>query len=514
MNIGEWTTRLAFRRPDAPCIKYNDLELNQRQFNHRINRLANAFLDKGLQKGQRVAVLLGNSNVFLEVLFALSKIGGIMVPLNFRLAPPELVYILNDAEPEILIYSPEFITVVEAMEGQLPSVQTLVCEMEGGNPDDLVYEAWIADYSAAEPAIGYEVDFEDPHFIMYTSGTTGRPKGAVVMQGQTQWNAINGMLTYPREDPITDLCCAPLFHIGALHASATPNIYLGSRLVIQRFFDPVQTLKLIEENQVNTMFGIPVMYLFMSQLPEFQDTDFSSVKFFLVGGSPCPKTIIETFQEKGVAFNQGYGMTETATGVTALGSEDSLRKLGSCGKPLFHTDIRLVDPEGNDVAQGEKGEVLIKSPTIIKEYWRRPEETANTIVDGWLYSGDIGYLDEEGYLYLVDRSKDMYISGGENVYPAEVEDVLMTHSAVADAGVIGIPDEKWVEVGLAVLVKAPEADVTEEDIIDYCKGKMAGYKRPRKVVFIDQLPRTLTGKILKKDLRTLYIKDGKFQVSE
>lgn len=284
--------------------------------------------------------------------------------------------------------------------------------------------------------------------------------------------------------------------------------------MIQRFFDPAQALKLIEENQVNTIFGIPVMFLMMSQMPEFQDTDFSSVKFFLVGGSPCPKAIIESFQEKGVVFNQGYGMTETATGVTALGSEDSLRKLGSCGKPLFHTDIRLVDPVGNDVAQGEKGEVLIKSPTVIKEYWRRPEESASTIIDGWLHSGDIGYMDEEGYLYLVDRSKDMYISGGENVYPAEVEDILMSHDAVADAGVIGIPDEKWVEVGLAVLVKAPEADVTEEEIIEYCKGKLAGYKRPRKVIFIDQLPRTLTGKILKKDLRSTYIKDGQYQAPE
>jgi len=514
MNVGEWTTRLAQRWPEAACLKYNDLELNQKQFNQRVNRLANAFLEAGLKKGQRVAVILGNSNVFLEVLFALSKIGGIMVPLNFRLAPPELEYIINDSEPIMLLYSPEFLPTIQAMENKLPSIKKFICEMDGGKPEDLEYEAWTAGQSIVEPALDYEVDFEDPHFIMYTSGTTGRPKGAVVRQGQTQWNAINGMLTYPQEETITDLCCAPLFHIGALHASATPNVYRCNRLVLQRFFDPAQALKLIEENQVNLMFGIPVMFLMMCQLPEFQKTDFSSVKFFLTGGSPCPKSIIETYQEKGVVFNQGYGMTETATGITALGSEDSLRKLGSCGKPLFHTDIRLVGMEGKDVAPGDLGEVLIKSPTVIKEYWRRPEETANTIVDGWLHSGDVGYLDEEGYLFLVDRSKDMYISGGENVYPAEVEDVLMSHDAVADAGVIGIPDEKWVEVGLAVLVKTPGMEVTAEEIVEYCKGKLAGYKRPRKVVFIDQLPRTLTGKILKKDLRVMYIKEGQYQPPE
>jgi len=239
----------------------------------------------------------------------------------------------------------------------------------------------------------------------------------------------------------------------------------------------------------------------MSQIPEFQTTDFSCVDHFLVGGSPCPRPLIETYLARGVSFNQGYGMTETATAVTALRTSDALRKVGSCGKPVFHTDVRIVDLDGDDLPQGEMGEVLIKGPNVIREYWRRPEETAKSIVDGWLHSGDMGYFDDEGYLYLVDRRKDMYISGGENVYPAEVEDVIMGFSEVADVGVIGIPDETWGEVGMAVVVKAPNIEVTEERIIEQCRGKLAKYKIPKKVTFIEELPRTLTGKILKKDLR-------------
>jgi len=507
MNIGEWTTRWAQRYPDEPCLKYNDLELTKGQFNQRVNRAAHAFQEAGIKKGDRVAALMANSNVFLEILFALSKIGAIMVPLNFRLAAPELEFIIKDAEPDMLVYSPEFLAVVDVLRENIPFVKSYVCEMEGGAAGDLEFESWIKDRSDDEPRLDVEVDLEDPHFIMYTSGTTGRPKGAVVRQGQTQWNAINAIHMYVQIPPAATLCCAPLFHIGALHASATPNLYQGNKVVLQRMFDPVGVLKLIEENRITTMFGIPVMFLFMSQMPEFESTDFSSVQFLIAGGSPCPKPLIEAYRKKGVGFNQGYGMTETATGVTALRTEDSVRKLGSCGKPLFHSAIRIVDTAGNDVPQGEKGEVLIKSPTVIKEYWRRPEDTAKTIVDDWLYSGDVGYLDEEGFLYLVDRRKDMYISGGENVYPAEVEDVVMGMQQVADVGVIGIPDEKWGEVGLAVVVKAPEAALTEDAVIDYSRDKLAGYKRPRKVAFVEELPRTLTGKILKKDLREMFIKD-------
>jgi fatty-acyl-CoA synthase len=507
MNIGEWAKRWAERYPNEPYVKYGDLELTKGEFNVRINRLSHAFQEFGIKKGDRVAVLMGNSNIFLEILFALSKIGGIMVPLNFRLATPELEFILNDSEPIMLIYSPEFLSVADELRDKIPSMKTYICEMEGGSPGDLLFGKFVADKSEGEPDPGVEVILDDPHFIMYTSGTTGKPKGAVVLQGNTQWNAINAINMYTLGTGDVSLCCAPLFHIGALHASATPGLYAGQKLIIQRFFNPNESLKLIEKEKVNLMFGIPVMFLFMTLDPDFEKTDFSSVNFFIAGGSPCPKSLIETFMEKGVTFNQGYGMTETATAITALRSEDALRKLGSCGKPVFHTDIRIVDLEGGDLPQGEMGEVLVKGPNVIREYWRRPKETAETIEDGWLHSGDMGYIDEEGYLFLVDRKKDMYISGGENVYPAEVEDVIMSFDKVADVGVIGVPDKKWGEIGMAVVVKKPDTELTENEVIEFCKGKLAKYKIPKKVTFIDVLPRTATGKILKKNLRAQYIKE-------
>ena len=504
MNVGEWTTRWAQLRPNEPCLKYGDLELTKKEFNQRINRLAHALQEMGMKKGDRVSALLANGNVFLEILFATSKLGVIMVPLNFRLAAPELEFIVNDAEPAAFIYSPEFVSVVAELRGKVPSVRNFICELAGGAEGDPQYESWVGEKPDSEPVPDAEVEMDDGQFIMYTSGTTGKPKGALITHGNTQWNAINSIHLYPGEHSDIAVCCAPLFHIGALAVSVTPNIYAGRKVVIQRMFDPTGVLKLIEDNKAATMFGIPVMFLFMSQMPEFEKADFSSIKYFLAGGSPCPKPLIDIYQKKGVMFAQGYGMTETAPGITALLPEESLEKLGSCGKPLFHLAMKIVDFNGEDVPQGETGEVLVKGPNVIHEYWRRPEATAEAIVDGWLYTGDMGYLDEDGYLYIKDRRKDMYISGGENVYPAEVEDVIMGFAEVADVGVIGIPDEKWGESGLAIVVKAPDAEATEEKIIESCQGKLAKYKIPRKVVFINELPRTLTGKILKKDLRSQY----------
>jgi len=341
---------------------------------------------------------------------------------------------------------------------------------------------------------------------MYTSGTTGRPKGAVVLQHNIQWNCINSVGVYSMSSADVQIVCAPMFHVGGLGVSAIPSLYLGCKMVIQRFFDPSGIFRLIEQEKATIMFGIPVMFLFMTQVPEFETADISSLRFFLAGGSPCPRPLIETYMKRGVTFSQGYGMTETAPAITVLRTGDALRKLGSCGKPVFHLDIRIVDMEGNTLPRGETGEVLVKGPNVIREYWRRPEATAESIVDGWLHTGDMGYFDEEGYLYLIDRKKDMYISGGENVYPAEIEDAIMGLDKVGDVGVIGIPDEKWGEVGMAVVVPKPGEEIDEKDVVEFCKGRLAKYKVPKKVVFAEDLPRTATGKILKKELKAKYIR--------
>ena len=504
MNVGEWPVRWAQRYPDEPCIKYGNLEFTKGEFNIRVNRVAHAFQEAGIRKGDRVAVLMANSNVFLEIFLALSKLGGIMVPLNFRLAAPELEYILNDAEPVMLLYSAEFLSTVQTLRGRVLSVKSVLCEMEGGSPDDPVYETWISKRSQEEPVPDAEVTLDDPQFIMYTSGTTGKPKGAVVLHGNTQWNAVNSVVTYSMDSRDVGIACAPLFHIGGLGVSVNPSLYVGAKLVIHRFFNPSEVLKSVEAERATIVFGIPVMFLFMSIVPEFQSVDLSSLRFFIAGGSPCPRPLIETYMRRGVTFNQGYGMTETAPGITALRTEDAMRKLGSCGKPLFHTDVKVVDLGGKELPPGEIGEVLVKGPNVIREYWRRPKETAEAIVNGWIHTGDMGYFDDEGYLYLVDRKKDMYISGGENVYPAEVEDALMGCDQVADAGVIGIPDEKWGEVGMAIVVPKPGVTATEESIINYCRGKLGKYKIPRRVLFVKELPRTATGKILKKELKARY----------
>ena len=509
MNVGEWTTKWAELYPDEPWVKCGDQIFTRREFNRRVNQTARALQSLKITKGDRIAGLLANGHEFLEILFACSKIGAVMVPLNFRLAPPELGYILRDCEPRILFYSPEFLSAVETLRGRAPSVCDFICERAGGCKEDREFGSWTGSFPGEEPEVQDEITLEDSQFIMYTSGTTGKPKGAVLTHGNTQWNGVNAVVLYGFTKEDVSLTAAPLFHIGGLSASATPQLYVGGRLVIQRFFNPAETLKLIGKEKINTMFGIPIMFQFMALVPEFATTDFSSVKFFIAGGAPCPKSLIEIYFKKGVVFNQGYGLTETAPAVTALRSEEADRKLGSAGKPLFHVNVRILDDQDRNLPRGELGEVAIQGPNVFKEYWRLPEETARAKKGGWFHTGDIGYLDEEGYLWLVDRKKDMYISGGENVYPAEVEDVIYKMPQVGEVGVVGMEDARWGEVGLAVVVPKKGASLTEEEVREYCRDKLAKYKIPKKIVFAEALPRNATGKVLKKELRAKYL--GKSQ---
>lgn len=505
MNIGDWPTKRAMLSPEATSIISDDgRTYTYDDFDRRVNRLASALPAVGVNHGERIAVLFPNNPEFLEVLFAAARIGAIMVPLNYRLAPPELAYILNDCGATALAYTPEFAVQTEELKSMVESVKTFIRVGEGAGEDEIDYEKWVSQYPDTRPGVRKEVILDNPHVIMYTSGTTGRPKGAVLTQGNTSWNAINAVLAYGLSHKDTSLVSTPLYHIGGLSAGATPAIFSGGKVVLNRVFQPDRTLRMIESHRTTIMFGIPTMFHMMSSSELFDSIDFSSVRFLIAGGAPCPVSLIEKYLAKGVTFNQGYGLTEAAPGVTALSNEDALRKRGSAGKPLFFVDIDIVDEDKMEVPQGEIGEIVIKGPNVFKGYWNMPEETEQVIRYGWLHTGDLGYLDNEGYLYVTDRKGDMIISGGENIYPVEVENVLGTHPKVEEVAVVGMPDEKWGEAPLAIVVKKTEEDLAEDELVEFCRDKLARFKTPKKVVFIDSLPRNSAGKVLKRKLRAQF----------
>ena len=505
MNFGQWPTKWANLSPNETVVKYQDLTLTWLELNQRINKTAHAMQKDGLKKGDRVAVLMANNSAYLEILFALAKTGGMMVPLNFRLSVPELEFLINDSAPTTLIYSPEFTEMVKALKESCPSIVNYISEIPVSALGDRDYESWMKDMPVEEPVPDAEVVMDDTIIIMYTSGTTGRPKGARLIHQNMVWNGINSQVINAYHKGEVSLCGAPMFHIGAMNVSITPLLYAGGKIVIQRFFDPGQAIKLLYDEKVAMMFGVPVMFQFMTMVPEWETADFTHLKFFVAGGAPCSRDLIKTYLAKDAQFVQGYGMTETAAGLSLLTAEDALTKLGSSGKPLFHTEVMIVNAQSQKLGPNEVGEIIAKGPNIIKEYWNLPEETSRSFEDGWLHTGDMGYLDEDGYLFITDRKKDMYISGGENVYPAEVEHILDRFPQIAEVAVVGVPDEKWGETGMAIVVPAAGVEFSEEEFFAFCKENLAGYKRPRRVVISDQpLPRTATGKLIKKDLKTQY----------
>ena len=499
MRHYDWLAYHARTRPDAPC--WTDLhsarEFTYAQAEDRCRRLA-AHLQQncGVKRGDRVAVLAMNSTDVMEVHSACAKIGAIFLPLNFRLVAAEIDFIVSDSAPQVMIHDGATKEIVEALTENIPHV----IETTGGGAPSPYEDAIRA--SAGDPTLE-EMDHDDTWTIMYTSGTTGRPKGAPNTYGMAFWNAINLGVPAKVNTESTCVTILPLFHTGGLNCFATPILHAGGRNLVMRAFDPGQMLALIRdpEARVTHFLGVPANYLFMSQHPDFAETDFSGVESTAVGGAPTPVPLLKAYKAKGKAITQGFGMTETSPCVSLQTPEQALAKPGSAGRCILHGELKVVREDGEDAAPDEIGELWVKGKNITPGYWNRPEANAKEFVDGWFKTGDAARIDADGDLWIVDRWKDMYISGGENVYPAEVENTLFALEGVADGAIIGVPDEKWGEVGVAFVVKAEGANLTEDDVLGWFHGKVARFKMPVKAVFIDELPRNATGKVLKRVLR-------------
>ena len=497
----DWIAHFGRRTPDKPAVVdlASGRQFTYAQFDARISRLAAHLRDRlGITRGERVAVLAMNTTDTLEVQFACGRLGAVFLPLNTRLTVPELQYIVGDASPKVMIHDGDLAEIALTV-AKLCNVSSVLLLGPGGS-----YETAIASAQPLDKAC--DVTLDDISTIMYTSGTTGRPKGAIITHGMTFWNCVNlGGPAYISPSSVL-LTVLPLFHTGGLNCYTNPVLHAGGTVLIMRAFDPGAALQLISDpaQGINVFFGVPAIYQFMAQHPAFATSDFSQLVIGGVGGAPMPVPLLKTWEARGVALQQGYGMTETSPAVLTLDREDAVRKAGSSGKPVLHTEVRIVRPDGTDAAVGELGELWVRGPNVTPGYWNRPDANASSFTDGWLHTGDATRIDEEGFYTIVDRWKDMYISGGENVYPAEVESVLHQLPAIAEAAIIGIPNEQWGEVGMAIVAVKPGHTLAAEEIHAHCAANLARFKCPRLIEFVDALPRNATGKIHKPTLRKTF----------
>jgi fatty-acyl-CoA synthase len=504
-GLGSWPERRLQISPERDAIWFEGTTTTHGGFAERVRRTAAALAGLGVTVGDRVAWTGGNHPSALETLYACGQLGAIWVPVNARLTPPEARYVLDHAGATVVVHGRDHGELADALRDVVPTWVAAEPPTAGGTAS-LPYEELLA---AADPEPRDQpVGLDDPCLIMYTSGTTGRPKGAVLTHGNMTWNAVNQLLGFDFGQEERTLALAPLFHIGGLNGTVNPTLLRGGCAVIVRRFESAETLRVIEEQRVNSFFAVPTMLDAMARRPEFRTRDLSALRTIGAAGAAVPLPTLRTWLDRGVTMQQAYGMTEAAPGCTVLDSADAERKVGSAGKPVFFTDLRVVRPDGTETDAGEIGEVVVSGPNVMAGYWEDPEQTAAVLVDGWYHTGDAGSLDAEGFLYIRDRYKDMIISGGENIYPAEIESALLELPEVLEAAVIGIPDEKWGEVGLAVVVPTPGTTLDPEAVRTALRDRLAGFKIPRHIRFADELPKTATGKIRKPDLRAHFAELG------
>ena len=513
MQAYDWIAHHADHRPAREAVR--DLGTGRTftyaELNVRIDALAAHLSSLGVGRGDRVAVLAHNGVEYFDIQFAAARLGAICVLLNWRLTVPELEYILNDSAPLVLIHDIEFDNAATELRGRCNIKHLITIDNDAA---DNPYQAALNAFDGASSPRA-NVTHDDVLTIMYTSGTTGLPKGAMITHGMNFWNAVNLGIPAGIGLDTVHLNVLPLFHTGGLNCYSNPVLHAGGTVVILKTFDPAETLSVLGDpaQGITHFFAVPAPYQFMMQHPDFADTDLSRLRIAGVGGAPCALTIMEGWTERGVDLAQGFGMTETSPACIFLDPGDSLRKIGSTGKALLHTECRIVNDNGDDCVADEVGELWVAGPNITPGYWNRPDATADAFEGRWLKTGDAARMDDEGFVFIVDRWKDMYISGGENVYPAEVENVLYQLPQVAEAAIIGVPNNKWGEVGLAVIALAPGAELDRSTLIDHCASRLATFKVPNDMAIVDELPRNATGKVLKRELRTAFVGDDAPKIS-
>jgi acyl-CoA synthetase (AMP-forming)/AMP-acid ligase II len=497
-------------RGDDIAFEFEGRQTTFAGFDIKTNHVANGLKALGVKPHERIAYLGKNSDIYFELLLGAIKAKVVMAPVNWRLAGPEVTFIVEDCKAAVLFVGPEFITLVRNIKDRLPSVRAIITT-EGGAPEWQDFTAWRDAQSADDPSV--EIGPNDIAIQLYTSGTTGKPKGAMLSHAnffnlvQTGNEAEKPDWNKWTSDDVS-LVTMPAFHIGG-SGWGIMGLYHGAKGVIAREFDPTRVLDFFEQSGITKLFMVPAAMQFVVRQPRARSVDFSRLKYMLYGASPIPaallKECIEVFK---CGFVQMYGMTETTGTIVALPPEDHVEgseRMRSAGKALPGIELAILDPDGNPLPQGEVGEIATRSGSNMAGYWNLPEATASTLgKDGWLRTGDAGYMDEDGYLYIHDRIKDMIISGGENIYPAEVESALCDHPDIAEAAVIGIPDDKWGEAVKAIVVMRPGKTASATEVINFTRERIAGYKTPRSVDFIEALPRNPSGKILRRYLRDPY----------
>lgn len=505
----------AAARPDAIAMVYDGVRTSYGQLDRRASRVANGLIAEGIRPQARVAQIDKNSDIFFELLFGCAKANAVLVSVNWRLAPPEIAYVINDAKAEILFVGEEFFPAIEKIRHELKTVRKIVA-FNGRHADWRDFASWRDSFADTDPLL--PIAPQDTAIQLYTSGTTGHPKGVEIMNANFTWMMPLWADSWLLDPGAHNLVCMPAFHIGGAGWGMV-GLYGGAVNYIFREFVPAQILQSIERDRIAVALLVPAMILFLLQASQIRETDLSSLKIIVYGAAPMPVEVLrEALKVFKCDFQQVYGLTETTGAITYLPPHDHdpnhPRKLYSCGVPQQGVELRIVGSDGLDVAKpGDVGEIVVRSPQVMKGYWQLGDATARSIRDGWFFTGDAGYLDDGGYLYIHDRVKDMIVSGGENIYPAEIENALFQHPAVADVAVIGVPDERWGEAVKAFIVRKPGAELTPAELIAFARDRIAGYKVPRSVDFIDALPRNPTGKILKRELRKPFWEGRERQVN-